>query len=91
MALHDLNLAAQYCDWMVMLNGGKVYAEGTPLDILTAPNIKKVYGAEVFVYPHPINKLPTTLITASQSQSYDSPTEVLRRAGRPAGDSHGPS
>jgi len=63
-ALHDLNLAAQYCDRMVMLNGGKVYAEGTPLDILTATNIKSVYGAEVCVYPHPINKLPTTLITA---------------------------
>ena len=66
-ALHDLNLAAQYCNWMVMLNGGKVYAEGTPLDILTAPNIKDVYGAEVYVYPHPINKLPTTLITAGGS------------------------
>jgi iron complex transport system ATP-binding protein len=66
-ALHDLNLAAQYCDWMVMLNGGRVHAEGTPLDILTAPNIKQVYGAEVFVYPHPINKLPTTLITAGGS------------------------
>jgi hypothetical protein len=38
-----------------------------PLDILTAPNIKKVYGAEVYVYPHPINKLPTTLITAGGS------------------------
>ena len=63
-ALHDLNLAAQYCDWMVMLDGGKVYAEGTPPDILTAANIKKVYGADVYVYPHPVNKLPTTLITA---------------------------
>ena len=63
-ALHDLNLAAQYCDWIVMLNGGRVCAEGTPLDILTAPNIKRVYGAEVCVYPHPINKLPTTLVTA---------------------------
>jgi len=52
---------------MVMLNGGKVYAEGTPPDILTASNIKKVYGAEVCVYPHPINKLPTTLITAGGS------------------------
>jgi len=62
-ALHDLNLAAQYCDWMIMLNGGRVHAEGTPVDILTAPNIKRVYGAEVIVYPHPINKLPTTLIT----------------------------
>ena len=63
-ALHDLNLAAQYCDWMIMLNGGRVHAEGTPVDILTAPNIKRVYGADVCVYPHPINRLPTTLITA---------------------------
>jgi iron complex transport system ATP-binding protein len=66
-ALHDLNLAAQYCNWMVMLNGGKIYAEGTPADILTVQNIKEVYGAEVCVYPHPINKLPTTLITAGRS------------------------
>ncbi|HUV46196.1 MAG TPA: ABC transporter ATP-binding protein, partial [Dehalococcoidia bacterium] len=66
-ALHDLNLAAQYCDWMVMLNSGNVYAEGTPSDILTVQNIKKVYGAEVCVYPHPINKLPTTFITAGGS------------------------
>ena len=65
-ALHDLNLAAQYCDWMV--NSGNVYAEGTPPDILTAPNIKHVYGAEVCVYPHPINKLPTTLITAGENK-----------------------
>jgi ABC-type hemin transport system ATPase subunit len=43
------------------------FVEGTPPDILTAPNIKKVYGAEVCVYPHPINKLPTTLITAGGS------------------------
>ncbi len=64
-ALHDLNLAAQYCDWLVMLNGGRVHAEGKPSDILTAPNIKQVYGAEVCVYPHPINKLPITLITPS--------------------------
>ncbi len=66
-ALHDLNLAAQYCNWMVMLNSGRVYAEGTPSDILTAENIKTVYGAEVCVFPHPINKLPTTLITAARN------------------------
>jgi iron complex transport system ATP-binding protein len=56
---------------MVMLNEGKVYAEGTPAEILTAPNIKKVYGAEVCVYPHPINKLPTTFITGYPPHSYD--------------------
>ncbi len=66
-ALHDLNLAAQYCDWIVMLSGGRVHAGGAPGDILTAPNIKEVYGADVCVYPHPINRLPTTIITAGRN------------------------
>jgi iron complex transport system ATP-binding protein len=76
-ALHDLNLAAQYCDWMVMLNGGKVHIEGTPADILTAENIKRVYGAEVCVYPHPINKLPATLIMAGGSHESATPSGHL--------------
>jgi len=63
-ALHDLNLAAQYCDWLVMLNGGQIYTKGIPQEVLTVENIKKVYGAEVCVYPHPVNKLPITLVTA---------------------------
>jgi len=64
-ALHDLNLAAQYCDWLVMLNGGQVYTKGAPQDVLTVQNIKEVYGAEVCVCSHPVNKLPITLVTAN--------------------------
>jgi len=67
-ALHDLNLAAQYCDWLVMLNGGGIHSEGIPPDVLTAQNIKEVYGAEVCVYPHPVNKLPTTLIIPGENR-----------------------
>ena len=67
-ALHDLNLAAQYCDWLVMLNGGQIYTEGIPPDVLTAQNIREVYGAEVCVYPHPVNRLPTTLVMAGESK-----------------------
>ena len=63
-ALHDLNLAAQYCNRLVMLNGGQIHAEGIPQDVLTVENIKRAYGAEVCVYSHPINKLPAILITA---------------------------
>jgi len=67
-ALHDLNLAAQYCDWLVMLNGGQIYTEGIPPDVLTAQNIREVYGAEVCVYPHPLNSLPVTFIIAGESR-----------------------
>ncbi len=61
-ALHDLNLAAQYCHRLVMLNKGRVYAEGLPGSVITAQNIREVYGAEVCVFPHPLNDLPATLV-----------------------------
>jgi iron complex transport system ATP-binding protein len=61
-ALHDLNLAAQYCDRLVMLSHGKIYTQGTPETVVNAQTIKEVYGANVYVYPHPVNKLPATLI-----------------------------
>jgi iron complex transport system ATP-binding protein len=42
-ALHDLNLAARYCDRLVMLSGGRVAAVGTPAEVLTAERIGAVY------------------------------------------------
>ena len=57
-------LASQFCDRLVMLNNGRIFAEGVPAKVLTVENIKAVYGTDVMDYPHPVNKLPTTLITA---------------------------
>jgi iron complex transport system ATP-binding protein len=61
-ALHDLNLAAQYCDRLAILYGGAIYKQGTPEEVVNADIIKTVYGADVLVYPHPVNNLPATLI-----------------------------
>ncbi len=66
-AQHDLNLATQFSDRVALLNEGKIYAKGTPPEVITAKNIKEVYGAEVDVYPHPVNELPLALITADES------------------------
>jgi ABC-type hemin transport system ATPase subunit len=52
---------------MVSLDEGKAYVEGTPHVILKVPNIKKVYGVEACVYPHPINKLSITLVSAART------------------------
>jgi iron complex transport system ATP-binding protein len=68
-ALHDLNLAAQYCDRLFLINEGRIHAEGTPAEVITDQNIKQVYGAENCVYTHPINGLPTVLLSASRSKS----------------------
>ncbi|MCE5199636.1 ATP-binding cassette domain-containing protein [bacterium] len=51
--LHDLNLASQYCDRLVMIGQGIVQACGTPEEVVTSDNIRRVYGAEVWVRRHP--------------------------------------
>jgi len=50
-AMHDLTLAAQYADRMVLLDGGKVVAEGAPVDVLSEEAIARHYGATIDVVP----------------------------------------
>jgi iron complex transport system ATP-binding protein len=45
-ALHDINLAAAFCDDLIVLSGGTVVASGTPLDVLTPHLLKEVYDVE---------------------------------------------
>jgi iron complex transport system ATP-binding protein len=50
-AMHDLTLAAQYADRMLLLDGGRVVADGAPTEVLTAPVIARHYGAAIDVVP----------------------------------------
>ena len=52
-AVHDLTLAAQFCDRIALMSGGRFVAVGTPVEVLTADRIRDVYGAEVRVMDHP--------------------------------------
>jgi iron complex transport system ATP-binding protein len=45
--LHDLTLAARFCDRLVLLAGGGVLAQGPPADVLTDRNLARAYGVEV--------------------------------------------
>lgn len=56
--LHDLNLAAAYSDYLVMLSNGRVEAYGTPEDVLTVDNIRKVYNLDTMIMKNPINGKP---------------------------------
>jgi iron complex transport system ATP-binding protein len=47
--MHDLTLAGQYAERLVLLDGGWVVAEGTPTEVLSAPNVAAHYGANVRV------------------------------------------
>lgn len=51
--LHDLNLAARYCDRLLLLESGRPYALGTPDTVLVPEALKAVFGLEVLVQRHP--------------------------------------
>lgn len=48
-ALHDLNLAAAYCDWLYALKDGALAGSGRPRDLLTPALIREVYGVDARV------------------------------------------
>jgi len=60
--LHDLNLAAQYCDRLLVLHGGRVAAVGKPEEVLVPELVNKVYGTEPIVLRHPDSGVPQILL-----------------------------
>lgn len=51
--MHDLNLAALYFDDLVLLERGRIVAQGAPSEVLNAERIRKVFNASVMIQPHP--------------------------------------
>ena len=60
-SMHDLTLAAQYCDRLVMIADGQSYSDGPPAAVLTMENIGAVYGASVSILSHPRGGTPVVL------------------------------
>lgn len=60
---HDLNLASEFADEIVMLSGGRVFAAGKPGEVLTAENVREVFGVEVLLDENPASgKLRVTAV-----------------------------
>ena len=55
-AVHDLNMAAMYCDRLYVIDHGKVAYEGTPEEVLTPEHIKEIYHVESTVERHPVSQ-----------------------------------
>ena len=56
--MHDLNLAGEYCERLILLNKGTIEKEGATVDVLNHNDIKKVYNTEIFVDKNPVTKKP---------------------------------
>ena len=55
---HDLNLAAEYSHRIALLHRGSIYALGTPSDVITEENIRRVYETTVMVEKNPLSGAP---------------------------------
>jgi iron complex transport system ATP-binding protein len=71
--LHDLNLAAQYADRVVMLNRGRLVNCGTPSEVFTRDAIHETFAVNVVVTRHPFMDCPLVVpipgLTAQESAS----------------------
>jgi iron complex transport system ATP-binding protein len=72
MASHDLNIASEYCDRLILLREGRVYKMGPSREVITRKNIEEVYGCEVWVDENPISGMPR--ITLLKKGTYGSET-----------------
>ncbi|MGZ3558613.1 MAG: ABC transporter ATP-binding protein [Thermodesulfobacteriota bacterium] len=58
MASHDINIASEFCDRLILLQRGRIYQMGTPEQVITKENIETVYGCEVWIDQNPISGMP---------------------------------
>jgi iron complex transport system ATP-binding protein len=58
MSLHDLNLAAQYCDELILMDKGRIFKKGAPYEIIEEENIRMVYGMRAFIMKNPFTGKP---------------------------------
>lgn len=56
-AIHDLNLAAIYCDRIIALKDGHIVCSGTPQDVLSSDTIRHIYGVSAMVQTLPDGRL----------------------------------
>lgn len=57
-AIHDLNMAALFCDRLYFMKDGQVVLTGTPAEVLTADHILEIYGVKADVKSHPVTNRP---------------------------------
>lgn len=68
---HDLNLAARYCDKLMLLNSGKVHSIGSVREVLTAEKLEEVYHVKVEVNYHQPTQSYNIILISPTRQTYD--------------------
>jgi iron complex transport system ATP-binding protein len=59
---HDLNLAAEYCQRLVLMEGGHIEASGAPAEVITEDEIRRVYGVQLAVVSNQVSQRPHVVL-----------------------------
>jgi iron complex transport system ATP-binding protein len=59
--MHDVNLAAAYCDRLILLDGGRVACAGPPAAVLDGAVLERVFGTRLWVGRHALTQAPVVL------------------------------
>ncbi|MCR9072738.1 MAG: ATP-binding cassette domain-containing protein [Alphaproteobacteria bacterium] len=60
--LHDLNIAARFCDRLVVLSHGRVAGQGAPDDLIHPDRLETLYGVPMGIFAHPTTGWPVTYV-----------------------------
>jgi iron complex transport system ATP-binding protein len=66
MVIHDLNLASEYCDQLILVNKGSIHTQGTPEEVLTFKNIEEVYNTVVVTQSNPLSGKPVIFLASGK-------------------------
>lgn len=75
--LHDLNMASRYCNRLIMLNEGEIVADGTPAEVVTQENLKKLYNMKMLIRNNTLfNKPEVVPIRVIKPKQTDNPKRI---------------
>lgn len=55
-SVHDLNIAAMYCQRILLMKEGRIFAQGSPEEVMTPENIREVFGVNAQIQTNPVTK-----------------------------------
>ena len=63
---HNINLASEYCDRIIMLKAGKLIADGTPEAVITDENIQELYDTRLMIIKNPVSGRPNLIYPGNE-------------------------
>jgi iron complex transport system ATP-binding protein len=69
MVQHDLNLASLYCEKLILMDKGRIFTQGTPMEVLNYQNIEEVYKTVVIVKENPLSRKPYIFLVSKEISS----------------------